>query len=107
MAADVDQLLSTFSNPEMAGLLTRQPSELTDAQNMSVSAWFAAFLRIREFAWFQYRRGIMDESTWRSYVSMAKRIVQLPALGPWWTLYSQEMDVGFRAYIDELLKAKP
>ena len=100
MAADVEMLSASYSSLDIFSLVLKDSSELTDSESYAVGCWCAAFVRIREFAWFQYKAGIMDESTWQSYVSPAKRILSHANFRLWWDRFSEEVDPEFRAYMD-------
>jgi hypothetical protein len=103
MAADVEMLSATFGDKDVASLAVKDPAELTGGEDFAVGAWCAAFVRVREFAWFQYQAGILDESTWLSYVGPAKRLLGLPGFRKWWDQFAEEVDPEFRAYLDQAL----
>ena len=104
MAAEVELLSASFSSVDVASLIVKAPAELTPGEDFAVGAWCAAFVRVREFAWFQYKAGILDESAWRSYVGPTKRLLGLPSLVKWWAQFMQEVDPEFRAYIDSEIR---
>ena len=104
MAAEVEVLSASFSSVDVPSLIVKVPAELTPGEDFAVGAWCAAFVRVREFAWFQYKAGILDESAWRSYVGPTKRLLGLPSLVKWWAQFAQEVDPEFRAYIDSEIR---
>ena len=92
MAANIEMLSASYSNLDITSLMLKDPAELTPGEHYAVGCWCAAFVRIREFAWFQYKAGILDESTWRSYAGPVGRILRLPDLRPWWDQFAEEVD---------------
>ncbi len=91
---------SMFGSVDVASLISKDPGKLTGGEDFAVGAWCAAYVRVREFAWFQYQAGILDESTWRSYVGPSKRLLGLPSLEKWWAQFADEVDPEFRAYMN-------
>ncbi len=63
MMADVTMLAAAIENPEVNDNLEK--AEITDIEREQLEIFLAAFLRIREFAWFQYQNDILDEATCR------------------------------------------
>lgn len=104
MAADVEVLSASFSGLNVPSLLVKDPAELTSGEDFAVGAWCAAFVRVREFAWFQYKAGILNETAWRSYLGPTKRLLGLPSLLKWWARFAEEVDPEFRAYIDSEIR---
>lgn len=100
MAAEVEILAASYSSQDINFLIHKDQTQLTPSENFTVGCWCAAFIRVREFAWFQYKAGILDELTWRSYIGPVGRILGYANLHPWWVQFSEEVDPEFRAYID-------
>jgi len=103
MAGDLQLLSGTVSSVDVASLLTKDAVELTPGESFAVGSWCAGFVRVREFAWFQYQAGVLDETTWRSYIGPARRILGLPSLRPWWDQFMEEVDPEFRDYMNRLM----
>ena len=66
MEADVAWIGTQIDDPELFGLADKP--DLSPTEWARVQAYLVQFLRIREFAWFQYRNGTLDELTWESYL---------------------------------------
>jgi hypothetical protein len=61
----------------------------------------AAFFRIREFAWFQYQSGILEQAAWESYVApVANGMLDNPEVLLWWEANSSQLAPGFVAAIN-------
>ena len=70
-------------------------------------AYLAAFLRMRENYWIQYRNGVLDESTWESYKQPLSSVVLDSEFGRnlWRSAAAgSALEPGFRKLMDELLE---
>ena len=64
----------------------------------------AGLLRVREFAWFQYKNGILDEAALRSYLAPLSRWFQRGDTMTVWREFSTEFDPEFVAYVEQMLR---
>ena len=99
LEADLGLLFQAMDNPdsvERQGTLGSSPDEVRRA------AWLVSFLRIREFAWFQYQNGVLDQTTWESYISPAREVFESPESRV--RLGQFNGDPEFIAYIQGLLQ---
>jgi hypothetical protein len=60
----------------------------------------AAYFRIREFAWFQYQNGTLDQAAWESYARPTINMFNSPVVRSWWEESSINLDPGFVAAIN-------
>ncbi len=102
MAADLDLLSKSMDYPEAALGLGQ-----ADAEDVRRTAFLISFLRIREFAWYQFRNGILDETTWKSYLAPAAVVFASDQARKVWNSDVIRLDSDFRALIDELIDATP
>jgi hypothetical protein len=58
--------------------------------------------RIREFVWFQYQSGVIDEVTLNSYLSPLADAIQWPSMTETWPAVSVNLDADFVAYLNAL-----
>lgn len=65
LQADVSWIGTQIEHPELTSW--NEPG-LSDEDWARRGAYIVQYLRIREFAWFQYRNGTLDEATWQSYL---------------------------------------
>ena len=61
-----------------------------------------AMSRIREFAWFQFGSGVMDEQALRSYLAPLVDAIQWPSLIEVWPQVSVNLDPDFVACVNAL-----
>lgn len=95
MLADVTLLSASLGSPE-----------LMSGSNPAVdpaTQYLRAYMRIREFAWFQYENGILDDSSWGSYMSPTVRILRTEGGQDFWARTQSEFDTRFVAHVDQLL----
>jgi len=55
--------------------IRRDDPDLSGEEQFRLSFLNLQFLRMREFAWFQYQNGILDEATWESYIGTARAML--------------------------------
>jgi hypothetical protein len=65
LSADLQWLENSMAYPEV--LLDPDEASLSVADRSRATSLMISFLRIREFAWFQYQNGVLDEESWQSY----------------------------------------
>lgn len=70
--ADLDGLTSLIEHP--VDFLTLDSSALSPEQELRVQFILVKTLRAREFSWFQYRSGVLDEATWQSYLAPSRAV---------------------------------
>ena len=93
-----------IGNPESFANLLKPQSDLSLSEQWQTANVLAGLLRIREYAWFQYKSGALDETTLRSYLAPLARWLKWDGAEPTWKLFSQEIDPEFVAYVDQMLE---
>ena len=63
LAAHVELLSKSMDYPDATEALGES------AEEIRFNAWLVMYLRITEFAWYQYQNGILDRETLESYMS--------------------------------------
>jgi hypothetical protein len=102
MSADVTFLSASFGGADINTVLFVPKEELSDADINRLVQWLAAMARIREFAWFQYQSGVIDEVTLLSYLRPLADAVQWPSMTDIWPMVSINLDADFVAYVNAL-----
>ena len=103
MTTDVDFLLRLMEHPEVSWFGTESDSAHFHKQEIAAGRATVAYIRIREFAWFQYRNGILDEAAWKSIMAPTMRVLGSDIGIQTWKLYRNELDQEFVKYCDNLL----
>jgi hypothetical protein len=98
MNADVNFLLTAVDYPHLNASL-EEPLEGMEAQRFF--NLMGAFFRIREFTWFQYQQGILDEEAFESYMQTTVRLVRTERVQQIWDRVSSDLDAGFVRAINE------
>jgi hypothetical protein len=103
VANDVTSLAANFQN---AGVFAKLVSdrELSAEDQLRLSFMYAIDLRNREFEYFQYTNGLLDEQTWLAYRHVIL-INHSTGLGrKWWEEIGRGIvDAEFAKLVDELM----
>ena len=103
MTNDVTSLSANFQNADVFAKYVAE-SELSSEDQLRLSFMFALDLRNREFEYFQYTNGILDEQTWLAYrhVILINHSTGLGRM--WWDKIGRGIvDPAFAKLVDELL----
>lgn len=103
VANDVTSLTVNIENADVFAKMASKETLSTEDQ-LRLSFMYALDLRNREFEYFQYTEGLLDEETWMSY----RHVIILnhsSGIGKtWWEEIGREIiDPTFAKLIDELL----
>ncbi len=101
---DVTSLASNFQNADAFAKYVNG-DDLSAEDQLRLSFMFAIDLRNREFEYFQYTHGLLDEETWLAYRHVVL-INHSTGLGrKWWNEIGRGIvDPTFADLVDELLK---
>jgi hypothetical protein len=98
MTADVSFLMDA---EEFLTAIAAPSEDLSPVQLEKLVRQTIAFLRIREFAWFQYQDGILDESAWNSYLRPTVPLFQMENFLGIWASYGDSFDPTFVKAVNE------
>jgi hypothetical protein len=100
---DITSLASNFQNADVFAKYVTD-AELSAEDQLRLSFMFALDLRNREFEYFQYMNGLLDEQTWLAYRHVVL-INHSTAHGrAWWDKIGRSIvDPAFAKLVDELL----
>ena len=99
LAADIELLSMSMAYPQEDLGLGSVPEDVRPI------AFLIAFLRIREFAWYQYRNGILDKTTWESYLAPTFITFNNELARRLWASGNIKLNPEFRAEIDKVIGA--
>ena len=97
LAAHVELLGRSMEYPEATEALG------SSADDIRFNAWLVMYLRITEFAWYQYQNGILDKTSWESYMAPTVAVFAADRARLVWDSNVIRVAPGFRARIDEAL----
>ena len=108
LMADMTLIAALISNPEVMGNTQRPFEELSFAEKDQLGNALAGVLRSREFAWLQYKNGVLDGPTFDSYMETPIRwIKENEAFKVYWDIFSPTVNPEFRSYVNDLLEQSP
>jgi hypothetical protein len=94
LAADLELLSWALDYPEDA-------TGLGDSiEDVRTTAFLVAYVRIREFMWYQYEHGILDRRTWESYLAPTSAVFQSDLARRLWAGNVMKVDARFREQLD-------
>ena len=77
---------------------------LTEEEQAKLSYFLIAFMRQREWEWFQYHDGVIDEDVYRAYHDVIAIHLGTPRARKWWKVIGHHaFNTEFAAEVDELL----
>ena len=98
LESDLNMLSDLLQSPEL--YLRSLSGELTAVEEFQFEIILVRFLRIREFAWIQYRSGVLDEPTWQSYMRPAAGLFASELAKAWWKRGTYLGNPEFIEYVD-------
>lgn len=98
LQGDLDIIQIGMMYPEFA---QADNIEFTPEFETRYRLFLTAAMRTREFAWFQYQSGILDEGTWQSYMSPMQFMFSTQRAQAYLELYSGDPD--FKSYLKDWL----
>ena len=69
----------------------RKPELLTLEEKTELFSWLVSFYGVREFVWLQYKDGVVDESTFTTYLDGVENQLVLPRVYSWWQKFGNNM----------------
>jgi hypothetical protein len=105
MNADVTMIAAMIGTPQAFTNLHKPFAEMSLEEQEQAANVLAGLMRVREYAWFQYKNGILDEDALRSYMTPMVRWLKWGDTMSVWQVFSKEVDPEFVAYVDRMLQA--
>lgn len=104
IANDVTSLIANLQNAEVLAKYVSGQS-MSPEEQLRLSFMFSLDIRNREFEYFQYKNGLLDEETWLSYRQVILINHSTGAGRRWWDYIGRTLvDPKFAASVDELLE---
>ena len=104
---DLQALITVATNPGI-WLDWVSENELPPERKIRLDAYLLVLMRAREFEFFQYQEGVLNEAVWQSYRSSIPIIVGTKRTRAWWTQVGHTaFNSEFRNLVDELIKNQP
>ena len=82
--------------------------ELTANEQAQISLLWIMDLRNREFEYFQYKAGSLDDAAWQSYYETLHYTFGTERMRRWWEIVGREsFDSEFTQLVDDFIKDSP
>ena len=98
LTASREEIILTIEDPGLVLALTHS-DPLTPEENIRVDGLLSVVLRAREFAWLQYRDGVIDDAQWSTEFNVLAAFFDSSRTRLWWEaigrLYFSEEFVRF------------
>ena len=105
---DVQLINQLVVDPAIEASFTK-PGRLTDLEAIRLENFLIGVARTREHQWIQYQNGLLDEQTWRSFMSAMPVILSYPRTRPWWERARANgyFDDDFMDEVENILEGTP
>jgi hypothetical protein len=87
-------------------------SSLTPEQQCRMHYVWTYFFRLREHEWLQYKNGVLDQETWKTFLATIPLLLSTEATRHWWHSvgrlgFERGAGSGFAEVVDELIESQP
>ncbi len=100
LEGDLEWLSDFISYP--VDFASADEADWSAEQELRFFGFLIKALRVREFAWFQYQSGILDEATWQSYLRPMRGLLASGRARQYFDEY--DGDAEFKAYLADWLE---
>jgi hypothetical protein len=97
LAADIQLLSNTLDNPEVTARILGR-----DVEQVRNEAVLIHFMRTREYEWFQYQSGTLDQETFESHMTPVGGWLTTEIGASWWASYQRQFDPRFAAFVNAI-----
>src|SRR4030095_16332749 len=102
------ELVAAVDHPDIHLAMLRGVNGLSSEENVKVYFWLTLVMRSREFAWLQFRDGIIDEVQWRQESLVIQAVLGRGVSRLWWESGGRQVfPAEFVAFVDDLLRDAP
>lgn len=102
-----EELYQLMNDPELRGAWRREVTLSAETQS-KLAFFLAAAMRQREWEWFQYKDGVIDEDVYCAYHKVISFHLGAPRTRQWWSTVGRlGFNPDFVADVDALLANSP
>lgn len=94
------EILVPIQYPE---IWRRFSGEQLDDDAIRMNQFLTASLRAREYEWFQFKQGALDNKAWAAFSKAIPVVLASPAARGWWQSTKDIYDQEFTDLVDDLL----
>ena len=107
LVAAQSELFAVMENPDLVISIVKMDS-LTPEEHVRLSSWLFAAFRAREFAWLQYKNGVIDETQWKTEVGVIQFIFDSQRTRDWWAKIGRvPYGTDFVEFVDSVIRGQP
>ena len=97
------ELYAQMADPSVTYASVKE-GPLSEDEQAKLSLFLVAFMRQREWEWFQYKDGVIDHNVYRAYHGVIPIHLGTPRARRWWKALGRfAFDAEFVAEVDQLL----
>ncbi len=101
------ELFAVMENPDLVISIV-QTELLTPEEHVRLNSWLFAAFRAREFAWLQYKNGVIDETQWKTEIGVIQFIFDSQRLRDWWARIGRvPYGTDFVDFVDSVIRGQP
>lgn len=101
------QISVIINNPEMSSAWV--DPEISKENSVKMANWLTAAFRSREYEWFAYKNGAIDEDMFKTYTGVIPYLLGTKRARKWWEIHGNinEFNSEFCDYVNNLIKDAP
>lgn len=102
------ELFVTIDHPRMVTIAADPDEPVTFEDLARLDSFLTAALNARQYAWRQYRAGVLDEQTWVAETNIIALLVGSERTRDWWeNLGRVQFEDAFAADVDAIIADQP
>jgi hypothetical protein len=107
LSASREEIILTMEDPSLVLALTNS-DPLTAEENIRVDGFLSVVLRAREFAWLQYRDGVIDDAQWNTEFNVLAAFLDSSRTRLWWNTIGRDFfSEEFVRFVDSEVLVRP
>jgi len=103
---DVEAIYRSIEFPDIYYSFTSR-GKLEYDKKVRLYFWLVAVFRTREHEWFEYQKGVLDETAWKSYSNVIPLTLSTPRDRKYWEYFRQNFDPEFVKVVNSMIEASP
>jgi len=107
LGASQNELFAQLDNPEVLISATKA-DKLTAEEQVRLASWLMAAMRARQYAWLQYRNGVIDASQWETEMTAIKALLDTARTRDWWSRLGRvSFGDEFADFVESTITSQP
>ena len=107
LAAAQAELFAEMENPDVITSMVKH-GPVTVEEQIRLNSWLFALMRSREFAWLQYKNGVIDEVQWQTEIGAIQFFFDAQRARDWWNVIGRRpFGQEFAGFVDSVIERQP